>query len=213
MYKNKLLIAFEGIDGSGKSTHAERLCVKLIDMCFNAEYLKAKIRISNEFHLITEIERSVANWDEQCRMIKATLMAFERANYFWERFNLNNISEILILDRYKYLTPIYMDYRGIDRRFPEMFLNILPHPDLIFYFDISPMEAIDRLSQRKRIDKHENLECLSYMDLKLKQLFSTMDNVVYIQSNDKIEKNAETVFNKTLELIQGKQISFKKYHK
>ena len=151
------LIVYEGIDGSGKTTHFER----------SAEWLRSK-----DYSVLTLREPSASPHGAKLRRsaIKGRLSPEEELNLFIEdrRWNVaNNIQPALVkhqfvlLDRYYYSTIAYQGTRGIDldeiRKKNEAFA---PKPNLVLLFDLSPEISIERI----KIDRGETPNLFEKLD-------------------------------------------------
>lgn len=144
--KKGIFIAFEGIDGSGKSTQAAGLLRKL-----RAEGLEA-MRLR---------EPTRGKWGQRIREMAAragSLSAEEQLDLFIKDRNEDvekNIEPALqagktvIIDRYYFSTMAYQGAAGLDvgriRRLNEKFA---PRPDLVFIFEVPVAEGLARISAR-----------------------------------------------------------------
>lgn len=141
-----MLIAFEGIDGSGKSTHARLLHDYLTKKGFDAVVLK---------------EPTKGKWGEKIREMakygRGEVSLKEELDYFINdrKEDVKNniepclkVKKIVIMDRYYISTMAYQGAIGGD---PEEILRInegfAPPPDIIFLLDIDPEIAISRIIQ------------------------------------------------------------------
>jgi dTMP kinase len=145
-----LLIVFEGIDGSGKSTQARRLQRKLKSMGYAVVSLREPTR---------------GKWGRAIRRLARTegsLTPEEELDLFVEdrRENVRkNIRpalaerKVVILDRYYFSTIAYQGAKGIDpariRRLNESFAS---RPDLVFILDIEAGRGLGRIRGRKKKD-------------------------------------------------------------
>ncbi|MDN5317961.1 MAG: dTMP kinase [Thermoanaerobacterium sp.] len=156
MYKGKL-IAFEGIDGSGKTTQINLL----------KEYL---LSIGRDIVVLrepggTNVGEKIRNilLDKKNKIVptaEALLYAASRAELVNEVIipSLNN-GKIVILDRFVDSSIVYQGYaRGIGVKAVEEINNIAIAglvPDLTIYLDIKPKETIKRIDRRKDKDRLE----------------------------------------------------------
>ncbi len=146
-----ILIVFEGIDGSGKSTQAEILLERLQEEDFDAVYFrepskgkwgrKIKKKALHPDSLTPEEELDLFLKDRRENVEKNLKPALKK-------------KRVVILDRYYYSTIAYQGAKGIDekliRRMNEEFIV---EPDLVFIFDIDPQKGLERIENRKKKDR------------------------------------------------------------
>lgn len=146
--KKGIIVAFEGIDGAGKSTQAQMLCEKL-----NARY---------DAILLHEPTNSV--WGEKIRALakdgRDCVSAQTEMEYFFndrmEDVTKNilpalNAKKIIIMDRYYFSSVAYQGARGIDPTYiEERNSAIAPRPNIAFILDLDPHAAIERIANIRR---------------------------------------------------------------
>lgn len=142
-----MFVVLEGIDGSGKTTLSENLIHSL-----NKIETKA-VRFSEPTHFETGL------FIRKFLKGEITLSPKEQIEFFLKDRELSVTKNILpnlksnlivVLDRYYYSTSAYQaseDYSALD------ILNInlnrnFPKPDLLFFIDIKPINALERISKR-----------------------------------------------------------------
>jgi len=151
-----VLIAFEGIDGSGKSTQAAML-VKWLEgrgreVVFSKEPTNGphgqRLRQSFVTQRLSAADELQAFIDDRREHV-ATLVrpALSRG-------------AIVVIDRYYYSTVAYQGARGLDRgEVLRMNESFAPRPDAVFLVDLDPQVALERISARAGgRDLLENLE-------------------------------------------------------
>jgi dTMP kinase len=169
------LIVFEGIDGTGKSTHCELL----------AEYLKSTgIPVRRLF------EPTKGKWGMKIRKLlkegRGNVGPEEELSWFINdrREDVeNNIKpglankEVVILDRYYYSTAAYQGALGLD---PEWICreneSFAPKPDLVFLFITAPEQCLERI-QKSRTEQ-SSFERLDYLK-KVQSIFDSFKNPVF----------------------------------
>lgn len=145
-----ILIVFEGIDGGGKTSQAERLLEILVEKGFDAVYFR---------------EPSDSRWGRIIRekaVQNDSLTPDEELDLF-QKDRRENVEKnlkpalasrrVVILDRYYFSTMAYQGAKGLDpdliRETNESFA--LP-PDLVFILDVDPGEGLKRTEGRKQRD-------------------------------------------------------------
>ena len=140
-----LLIAFEGVDGSGKSTQARKL----------AEHFRAQGR-----EVVLTREPTDGPWGRKIREARFTarLSPADELNAFIEDRRQHVTEEIapalargavVIIDRYYYSTAAYQGARGLN---PQELLAtnraFAPKPDVVVLVDVTADQALERISSR-----------------------------------------------------------------
>ena len=186
-----MLIAFEGIDGSGKTTQAKKLY----------EYLKSK---GKEVSLYrepgsTEIGEKIRDILLcHCMDERTELLLFEasRSCLIKEKV-IPDLKEgrTVILDRFTLSTLAYQGYgKGIELETIQTLNEFATRgikPDIIFLLDLPVEEALKRLKNKTRFEEKEFLEKVRKGFLKLAE---EHNNVVLIDAS----KDEETVFREIL---------------
>ncbi len=138
-----LLIVFEGIDGSGKSTQARMLTEALTNM---------------GIPVLLTFEPSDGPVGKTIRSLKQRLEPEEERRLFNEdrRYHVKQVIEpalqagkTVICDRYYYSTAAYQGARGIDPiKIIDENMNIALKPDIVFLLTIPVEKALLRISGR-----------------------------------------------------------------
>ena len=141
-----LLIVFEGIDGSGKSTQLERCAVALR---------------AQGVDLVTTREPTDGQWGRRIRELARSggrAEVEEELRWFVEdrHEHLREVIEPAILrgqsvlcDRYILSTVAYQGARGLDwRELVERFEHEFPQPDIALFFDVDVDTALERIRSR-----------------------------------------------------------------
>jgi dTMP kinase len=146
------LVAFEGIDGAGKTTQANLLGNRLREEGYDCVVFKEPT--------MGEWGRKIALMSKNGRMLSGE----EELKYFYEdrREDVKNNIEpalekgkIVIMDRYFYSTMAYQGAKGLDPDYIEQKnLEIAPKPDLVILLDIDTNTARDRILLRKDQPNH-----------------------------------------------------------
>lgn len=147
------LVAFEGIDGAGKTTQAH--------------HLQSTLQ-SRKLTVIRTKEPTAGRWGQVLRdsALTGRLSLEEEVETFMKDRQEHVDTEILphlrqghivILDRYYFSTAAYQGARGID---PNELINrnesFAPEPDLLVLLDLDPTEGLKRI--RTRGDRANHFE-------------------------------------------------------
>ena len=176
MNKN-LFIAFEGIDGSGKSTQVKLLAESLTKLGHKV-YSTFEPTDSDIGHLIRNI---FAHKTEANHQTIAALFLADRFNHLLNKTNglLKMLEDgyTVITDRYCFSSYAYhsvhmpMDW-VIEINKP---CAKLLQPDLTIYIDISPEESMDRITKaRESAELYETLENLTNVRNKYMEAFELL---------------------------------------
>ncbi len=193
-----MLITFEGVDGSGKTTQSRKLYNFLRERGVEA-YLYREPGGTPVGESIREI---VINQDVYER---TELLLFESARAELVQRELKPKLErgaVLILDRYTDSTLAYQSYgRGIDidlvlelNRFASQGIK----PDITFLLDLEPAEALRRVKNSTRFDELEFLKRVREGFLKIAE--EEPQRVVVLSSSE----GEEEVFSQILGRLKGK---------
>ena len=188
-----ILIVFEGIDGSGKSTQAKILLERLQEEDFDAVYFrepskgkwgrKIKKKALHPDSLSPEEELDLFQKDRRENVEKNLKPALKK-------------KRVVILDRYYYSNIAYQGAKGIDekliRRMNEEFIV---EPDLVFIFDIDPQKGLERIENRKKKDKLFERE--DYL-VKVREIFRSFKGEKFVhidalKSKEEIRKEIEEI--------------------
>lgn len=148
--KEGSLIVFEGIDGSGKTTQAKML----------VEYLQNKGSdvVFTDWASSATIGKYIQNMRKDNIKVVPKAFSLLHAAEFAER--LENLilpalsaGKIVVCDRYVY-TGIARDTAlGVDEDYVKEIYRHAPKEDLLFYFDVPPKMALERLIKRAAEEK------------------------------------------------------------
>ena len=147
---NGVLIAFEGLDQSGKETQAARL---------RARFASAgrTVRALSFPDYSTPIGKEIrAALDGQRDFAPDTLQLLYIANRHEYRADMETwlaAGDVVVCDRYRASSIAYGDAQGLDAAWLRDTQRHLPEPTVIFLLDIAPEEAVRRKAHGR--DKFE----------------------------------------------------------
>jgi dTMP kinase len=182
-----VLIAFEGIDGSGKSTQAAML----------GEWLRKQGR-----EVVMSKEPTNGVWGTKIRQSFFTqrLSPQEELECFVNdrREHVETLinpalarGAVVIVDRYYYSTVAYQGARGLDAA-AVLKLNraFAPKPDVVFVVDLDPKIALERISAGRAggRDLFENLEEQLRVRAAFAKLIESEAHLVHIDGTQTVEQ-------------------------
>ena len=158
---NGVLIAVEGLDGSGKSTQAHLLVEWLRSMGAPVHH--------TEWNSSPLVASSTKKAKKQKRLKPETFHLIHAAD-FADRYErqiqpLIEVGGIVVCDRYKFTALARDGSRGIDSDRIEKCYSFAREPDLTLYFKVSPDVSLSRINKgRSQLKYYE-----SGMDMNLSE--------------------------------------------
>jgi len=166
MSKRGLFICIEGIDASGKTTHARLLVENLLRKGFDAVYTteptSGEIGKYIRTHILQGKERVPV-------ITEALLFAVDRIEHV-ENMIRPALQEgkIVVSDRYLYSSLAYQGAAGPDLKWIEEINKFAVLPDLAVYIDIPAEVVFERLKREKSVmENFENQRKVREVYLKL----------------------------------------------
>ncbi len=191
-YPMRMLIAVEGIDGSGKTTIVRFLVEELRKRGYDvvafkeptdSEYGKRIRQILKERKVSPEEELELFIKDREFNVRNNILPALKGG-------------KVVIMDRYYYSTIAYQGALGLDVERIKMLNEQFPKPDLVVILDVSPETALKRIKAKRRPDRFEDVEYLR----KVREIFlSLKNNVVVVDAERDIEEVKRDVLKVVIE--------------
>ena len=149
MKKKGIFICIEGLDGSGKTTHAHRIVRNLQKKGFDAVYTTEPSR----GELGKFIRASVLQGKKRVpRVVEALLFAVDRVEHL-EKDVKPALEEgkIVISDRCVYSSLAYQGAAGLDLEWIEEINRMALPPDLAIYIDVPPEVVVERIRRKKSV--------------------------------------------------------------
>jgi len=147
--KKGIFICIEGLDGSGKTTHAHRLVRNLQMKGFDAIYTTEPSRGDlGKFIRGTILEQK----KRVPRVIEAVLFAVDRVEHF-EKEVKPALAEgkVVVSDRCVYSSLAYQGAAGLDLDWIEEINNFVLPSDLAFYISVPPEVVVNRIRRKKSV--------------------------------------------------------------
>jgi dTMP kinase len=145
-----LLIAFEGLDQSGKQTQAERLREHVVARGRACELLSFP---AYETPIGREIRAGLHGERDYTPEVMQLLYIANRFELKAHMEGLLSAGTIVVCDRYRASSVAYGEAHGLDPRWLDETQRHLPQPDLTILLDIAPETAARRKTADR--DKYE----------------------------------------------------------
>jgi dTMP kinase len=144
-----VFICIEGLDGSGKTTHAHRLVKNLQKKGFDAIYTTEPSRgeLGNFIrYSLLEGEKRVP------RVIEAVLFAIDRVEHLENDVKpALKEGKIVVSDRCVYSSLAYQGAAELDLEWIEEINRFALPPDLAIYIDVPPEIVVKRIRRKKSV--------------------------------------------------------------
>ena len=145
-----LLIAFEGLDQSGKQTQAERLRDYVVSTGRECRLLSFP---DYETPIGSEIFKALHGERDYAPDVMQLLYVSNRYEYRARIARWLSEGTILLADRYLASSVAYGEAQGLDAAWLEEIQRFLPQPDLTILLDIAPDTAVARKATNR--DRYE----------------------------------------------------------
>jgi dTMP kinase len=179
------LISIEGIDGAGKTTHADMLRKFFINSGKEAMILKEPTQ-SKYGQEIARLASSHALDPENELRLFIEDRKLDVSDHIKPELSSGMT---VIMDRYYYSNMAYQGARGLDmENIKEENEKFAPIPDLLIILDIDPAAGMERVKKRNKIVDHFENE--AYLE-KVRKNFLQMEkfpNAVVIDSSKQTDK-------------------------
>jgi len=190
-----LLIAFEGIDGSGKTTQVEilkqalnivGLKVNVFKEPTNSEYGQEIKRLSREGRGDSRKELNLFIEDRKWDVENNILPALSK-------------KEIVIMDRYYYSNAAYQTIYGNDTASEILWRNEnqFPKPDITLLLDIAPIIGITRIQNRRKekLNAFEDIQDLQKVRQEFLKIAARDSHIQVIDGSKPVGSIAEQIYN------------------
>jgi dTMP kinase len=185
MPRRGILIVFEGIDGSGKTTQARSLVRRLRRRGLKTSFFRepSRGRFGREIKRLAARAGSVTPEEELALFIKDRRENVER--------NLGpalRAGRIVVLDRYYFSTMAYQGAKGIAiDRIRKMNESFAIAPDLVIVLDIDAPAGLARIEGRRRRD--ELFEREDYL-VRVREIFRGLKGPRFVQLDGRGDRRA-----------------------
>jgi dTMP kinase len=147
--KKGVFICIEGLDGSGKSTHAHRVVRNLNKLGFDAIYTTEP----SKGELGQFIRGSVLEGKKRVpRVVEAVLFAADRVEHIEKEVKpALEEGKIVVSDRCVYSSLAYQGAAGLNLEWIEEINGSAIPPDLAVYIDVPPEVVVKRIRRKKSV--------------------------------------------------------------
>jgi dTMP kinase len=150
-----LLVAFEGLDQSGKQTQAERLRDRL-----TSDGRRVQLLSFPDYQTVigAEIGRALRGEREYTADVMQLLYVANRYEFKGEILRAKESGTIVLCDRYLASSIAYGEAQGLDAAWLTDIQKYLPQPDIAFLLDVAPeVSAKRKTTDRDRYERDLSL--------------------------------------------------------
>lgn len=176
-----MFIAFDGIDGAGKSTQVEILAKNLKAQCMDVN-----VNDMGKEGFFDEIFQGIKSKQLSCSPEIREMLYYFEGVLFGERIQnqrKNNDKKIEVVDRYILSFLSYGPLNGVKIETIDRIISEMPWPDVYFYIDILPESTLERIKNYRDID---------FPEIGCKNILSVDKNINYqnfLLHQTKVRKN------------------------
>ena len=207
MYKKNLFIVFEGIEGSGKSSHAKALVKKLKSLKISCEYLREPGG-SKEAENIRKF--LLKNENKKFNPLTDTLIYLAARNEnVLKKIKPLYRKKVIVCDRFIDSTLAYQHYGlGVKKNIinlinKEIMENIKPDFTFLMYLNVG--RSISRISSRKTNNRYDKFKKNFYKKVQkgfLRIASKNKSKYMMVDSLNKFQTNQKNILNKVKNLIK-----------
>jgi dTMP kinase len=200
--KQGIFICIEGLDGSGKTTHAHRLVRNLqkrgIDSVYTTEPSRGELGI---FIRGTILERK----NRVPTVIEALLFAVDRVEHFEKDVKpALKQGKVVVSDRCVYSSLAYQGAAGLDLKWIEEINKFALPPDLALYIDVPPEVVVKRIKRKKSVMERLNTQRRVQ---KVYMHFVENGKLIPLNGDRKKSEVEQNILNLTLNFLENKKVS------
>ncbi|GMV72948.1 MAG: thymidylate kinase [Phycisphaerales bacterium] len=194
------LIAFEGIDGAGKTTQARLLLEALTGIGLSALLTKEPTDGPHGQRLRESARSGRLSVDEELALFIA-----DRRDHIEQQLRPRmEAGDVVLVDRYYYSTAAYQGARGLDwREIIRTNEEFAPRPDLVLILDCSPESGRRRIARRgdtaNDFEDLANLAAVRTIFLQMSSAVPETPTVMIVNSEPPFEK----VHQQVLRLVEN----------
>jgi dTMP kinase len=202
MKKQGIFICIEGLDGSGKTTHAHRLVRNLqkrgIDSVYTTEPSKGELG--------TFIRGTILEGKKRVpRVVEALLFAVDRIEHFEKDVKpALKDGKVVVSDRCVYSSLAYQGAAGLDLKWIKEINKFALPPDLALYINVPPEVVVKRIRRKKSV--MERLETQRRVQ-KVYMKFVENGKLIPLNGDRKKSEVEQNILNVTLKFLENHKAS------
>ncbi len=205
MYK-KLIISFEGIEGSGKSLHAKNVRNYLKKKKIPFVKLREPGGSKNSEKIRKLILDKKSNFNNNTDLL---LYLASRSENIEKIINKFYKKKLILIDRFTDSTIAYQHFgMGVDKKIIKIINNYLLRKlkvNFTFLHIVNEKNLKQRLLKRKNLNRYDNFKYSFYQKVQkgfIKESNLNKKKYLIIDSNKKINENKKKILNKINKLIK-----------
>ena len=204
MRKRGLLIVFEGLDRSGKSTQAKLLTEALLGKNMQAEIWRYPNRTTSIGQLINSYLNRQIELEDHAVHLLFSANRWETVDQMKEKLN-SGVN--IILDRYAYSGVAYTSAKtGFDIDWCKQCDKGLPKPDLVFFLDTKQTKLENRADFGE--ERYESTEFQKKVYENFNKIFdletgNENKERLILNAKESIESLHQTIFNTVYDSVQS----------
>jgi len=202
----KLIIVFEGIEGSGKSYHIENVAKYLKKKKIDFEKLREPGGSENSEKIRKLILDNKSNFNKKTDLL---LYLASRSENVEKIIKKNYKKKIILIDRFVDTTIAYQHHAmGINKNLIDIMNNFLLNKikvDFTFINLVNKKNFLSRLSKRKKLNRYDKLKNSFYKNAQngfIKIYNKNKSKYMLINSNNPIDLNKKLILNKINKLLK-----------
>jgi dTMP kinase len=202
MKKQGIFICIEGLDGSGKTTHAHRLVRNLqkrgIDSVYTTEPSKGELG--------TFIRGTILEGKKRVpRVVEALLFAVDRIEHFEKDVKpALKDRKVVVSDRCVYSSLAYQGAAGLDLKWIKEINKFALPPDLALHINVPPEVVVKRIRRKKSV--MERLETQRRVQ-KVYMKFVENGKLIPLNGDRKKSEVEQNILNVTLKFLENHKAS------
>ena len=202
----KLIITFEGIEGTGKSLHIKNIVNYLTKKKINFICIREPGGSRNSEKIRRLILNNKSNFNKNTDLL---LYLASRSENIEKIIKKNYKKKIILIDRFVDSTIAYQHYgMGVNKNLIETINNYLLKKikvDFTFLNIVNKKNLEQRLLKRKNLNRYDKFKYTFYNKVQIgfiKQANKKKQNYLIVDSNKKIYENKKIIINKINKLVQ-----------